>query len=404
VFVVHVESGVRTSSESRWFPYVALSLVTERDTDLDEYGQLIDGSDMTVHRVDGHIYSIFPIGAPLVAAPVVFFVQHALGALEIDMLQVTTERASMEALEVVTASLVVAATASVLFATVARFSGLWQALLLVCIFAFGTSAWSTGSRALWQHAPSMLMLSIALYLFTRADERPDRVQWAGIPLAFAYVIHPINTISLAVLSVYVLVRHRRYALRFFAGIVIVAVPLLLFNLNLYGSFLTPSYAPARLGHPYVAQALLGTLVSPARGLFVFTPVLLLAFVGIAIRLRQRRWRDFDAALATIVLLHWITIASFANWWGGHSFGPRLFTDTLPYWIYFLVPAVDALGQMRGARRAIYGTVLTAVLLASVLIHHRGATHRRAWDWNSTPINVDLAPERIWDWRDLQFLR
>jgi hypothetical protein len=365
---------------------------------------LIDASDVTVHRVDGHIYSIFPIGAPLVATPVVFFVQHALRALEIDLVQLTTEKASMEALEVVVASLVVAGTASVLFATVARLTGLWQALLLVFIFAFGTSAWSTGSRALWQHGPSMLMLSIALYLFTRADERPDRVQWAGIPLAFAYVIRPTNAISLAVLSVYVLVRHRRYALRFFAGIVIVAVPFLLFNLTVYGGLQTPYYGPARLGHPNIAQALLGTLVSPARGLFVFTPVLLLAFVAIAIRVRQHRWRDFDAALATIVLVHWITIASFSNWWGGHSFGPRLFTDTLPYWIYFLVPAVDALWQLRGARRAIYATVVAAALLVSALIHHRGATYRRAWDWNSTPINVDLAPERIWDWRDLQFLR
>ena len=145
-------------------------------------------------------------------------------------------------------------------------------------------------------------------------------------------------------------------------------------------------------------------MSPSRGLFVFTPVLLLAFVGIGIRVRQRRWRDFDAALATIVLIHWITIASFSNWWGGHSFGPRLFTDTLPYWIYFLVPAVDALWQMRGARRAIYTTVAIAALLVSVMIHHRGAFYRRAWDWNSTPINVDLAPERVWDWRDPQFLR
>jgi hypothetical protein len=381
-----------------------MSLVTERDIDLDEYVQLIDASDMTVQRVGGHTYSIFPIGTPLVAAPVVFFVQRALRALEIDLAQLTTETATMEALEVVIASLVVAATASVLFATVARLAGLWQAVLVVFIFAFGTSAWSTASRALWPHGPSMLMLSIALYLFTRADERPDGVQWAGIPLAFAYVIHPINAISLAVLSVFVLVRHRSYALRFFAGVVIVAVPFLLFNLKVYGGFQVPYDGPARLGHPYVAQALLGTLVSPARGLFVFTPVLLLAFVGIAMRVRQRQWRDFDAALAIIVLVHWIAIASFSNWWGGHSFGPRLFTDTLPYWIYFLVPAVDALWRMRGARGATYAAVTAAVLLVSVLIHYRGATHRRAWDWNSIPINVDVAPERIWDWRDLQFLR
>lgn len=45
-------------------------------------------------------------------------------------------------------------------------------LLTVFIFAFCTSAWSTGSRALWQHGPSMLMLSAALYLILSAREKP----------------------------------------------------------------------------------------------------------------------------------------------------------------------------------------------------------------------------------------
>ena len=36
------------------------------------------------------------------------------------------------------------------------------AMLVALAFAFGTSAWSTASRSLWQHGPSMLLLGLAL--------------------------------------------------------------------------------------------------------------------------------------------------------------------------------------------------------------------------------------------------
>jgi len=41
---------------------------------------------------------------------------------------------------------------------------------------------------------------------------------------------------------------------------------------------------------------------------------------------------------------------------------------------------------------------------SFTIHFRGAHRRSAWDWNSQPVDVDVDPTRIWDWRDPQFLR
>ena len=80
----------------------------------------------------------------------------------------------MEAIEVFVASLIVAATASILFATVIRLAGVWQAGVLVFIFAFATSAWSTASRALWQHPDRDLRVERSLGQ-SAADRR--RLAW-----------------------------------------------------------------------------------------------------------------------------------------------------------------------------------------------------------------------------------
>jgi len=45
-----------------------------------------------------------------------------------------------------------------------------------------------------------------------------------------------------------------------------------------------------------------------------------------------------------------------------------------------------------------------LIVVSFFIHCRGAT---SWDthvWNEEPVGVDDNPTRVWDWRDIQFLR
>jgi hypothetical protein len=170
----------------------------------------------------------------------------------------------------------------------------------------------------------------------------------------------------------------------------------------YHSALPPYYLASKIGHGgRFAEASLGTLVSPGRGLFVFSPVLLLSVYGMWLTWR----RDvLDRALAVIVVLHWVALSSFPMWWGGHSFGPRLFSDVVPYLIYFLIPVVTRIAGLSGARRAVWVAGLTCLVAISFLVNFRGATARAVYHWNAEPVDVDLRPDRVWDWRDLQFLR
>lgn len=390
VFVVHVRSSVITSYDSRWSIHTAMSLIREGDTDLDEYEDLVRAAGyLTTERVGDHLYTVVPIAASLLAVPFVFVMDQVSGRLlgeDLDQ-RLRREPALHERIERFVASVIVALTAALVY-LVARLEldRTSPALLVTGAFAFGTSAWSTASRALWQHGPSMLALTVALYLLVLARVRPRVIAYAGLS---SYVARPTNAVSVLLLTCFVLRRYRPYALRYLLWAGVVAAPFVAFNVAVYGHPLPPYYREVRMGPPaQFIEALAGHLVSPSRGLFIFSPVLLLSVAGAVSRLK-RRADELDVWVAGIVVLHWLLISTWAVWWGGHSYGPRLFTDMTPYLVYFLGAALGWLWILRGGRRIAYAGLLAVSLAASVWIHYRAATSRYPGLWNGQPGSVSV---------------
>jgi hypothetical protein len=400
--LVYAASPVTTSIDSMWTVYTSLSLVRDGNIELDEYVSVLRDSHFYASReIGGHYYHFYPYGPALLSMPFVWALDQAASASGIDLASryltvrpVWVERAL--------AALFAAATGAVML-LIARETGadLRRSALIAATFAFGTSAWSTASRALWQHGPSMLLLSVALWIAVRARRQPELIRFLGLPLALAYVTRPTNAASIVVFSLFVALVHRGQLATYAAGCVIVLAPFLAFNWATFGLPLTEYYAPERLGdNRAFLEALAGNLISPARGLLSFTPVLVLAIAGTAVSLTRRRLGALELAIVATVGVHWIAISSFSHWWGGHSYGPRFFTDVLPYLVFMLIPFVHTLGAGRPAANALFGLLL----VASVCIHARGAVDASVLGWNALPVDVDEQPGRLWDWRDPQFMR
>jgi hypothetical protein len=385
--------GLVTSVDSIWSIPIARSVLNEGNVNLDEYADLLARNHFFgIESIDHHYYSFFPIGASLLAVPVI----GVLDAAGIRPHDSKTEK--------LVASVVVALTAVLLYGLARRSLDIPRALLLTFVFAFCTAAWSTASRGLWQHGPSMLTLTLTLWIIAEARTRPALIVLASLPLAFSYVIRPTNAISIVLLSLLVLIQFRAYFIRFVLLAQVVAIPFVLFSFSIYHSPLPHYYTPARIGHTgALSEALIGNLISPNRGLFVFSPVLLLVVYGAWLRLRHGA-ALLDWLLAAIVLLHWLAISSFPHWWGGHSFGNRMFADILPYFMYFLIPVMAALPGPSGPRRAVRVSVAATLIAISFSINYRGANEPSVYRWNRAPVDIDARPSRVWDWRDLQFLR
>lgn len=416
VFTVYSRSGGAVSmTDTVWTVPIALSLIHEGNLDLDEYDYAY--GDGRLRKTSGHWVSFFPVGTPVAVAPLLFVVDRALqmtGNLHLyEHLTSAPDWELVARLNQSLASVLAALTVLVVYLIGRRSLNRPRAFFLALIFAFCTSAWSTASRDLWQHTVSIFAVALCLYLLLSARERPALALFGcGLAAAFAYATRPTNSFLVLFLTIYVLIEYRRQVLIFLAGAAVVALPFLLYNLHFFASPLAPYFQPNRLGdNPQFLAALAGNLVSPARGLLVYSPLLLFAGYGLTLKIRQQQFQRLDAFLAAVIVLHWLAISSFQHWWGGASYGPRFFTDLLPIFAYFLIPAVAQITApafwSRWPGRAI-GIAFTAALVWSIFVHYRGSTQTAAWTWNGAFLkvvaSVDDAPARLWDWSDPQFWR
>jgi hypothetical protein len=415
VFLVDASCPVVSSFDSRWTIPVALSLLDHGDTNLDEYAATIDPADHTIERVNGHYYNWYPVTVPVLAAPIVFGLRKAAPLLHAILPNGGPIRAaflngdflvSRTLVEVLTASVFVALTSVVVFFIGRLFLHAPCSALLSMIFAFGTSAWSTASRGLWQHGPSMLMLSIALYLLLLADRKPWLSALVAIPTMLAYLLRPNNLLFVAATTVYVAMRYKRYLLPYLLIALPIAVTFLTYNESIYGTLL-PTYfsrKPPVTGNPIrVVEALSGALVSPSRGLFVYSPILVISIWGMVRALKSRWQAPLATYLIAVLVGNWLLLGLYFHfWWGGHSYGPRQLSDMTPFFVFFLIPPL--LKWRESAKPLGAASVFLVLLAVSVFIHSRGARSADVYLWNVSPQNVDQNPTRLWDWRDPQFLR
>jgi hypothetical protein len=182
----------------------------------------------------------------------------------------------------------------------------------------------------------------------------------------------------------------------------------------YGSVLQPYFGSDNLSlQPAFLEALAANLVSPARGLLVFSPIVLAAVGGVVVA-KSRGHLDILQRVSLLTIpLSWILVSGFGSeWWGGNTYGPRFMTDTLPFIFVLSLPLVDWLrgpaekfrtsARISGIRMACL-LATAALVLVSVAFNAEGGLLRSTTCWNSQPRNVDKDPSRVWSWSDPQFL-
>jgi hypothetical protein len=150
----------------------------------------------------------------------------------------------------------------------------------------------------------------------------------------------------------------------------------------------------------IAATLPAVLISPSRGLLVFVPT-----VPMVLYLIARYWNAIDRRLATLALGiiggNLLVVASYPIWWGGWSYGPRLLTGTIPWFV--LLGALGCRCLLDDARRSSNMARLgLALMLLAIAINGWGAVSWTANLW-SKDVGINARPERAWDWRHPQFL-
>jgi hypothetical protein len=399
---LYIASPVKTQADSRWSIHTAMSLAEGRGGDLSDYMPVLRSNNFyAIEHPGGRPHTMFPIGVSVLAAPIV----GAIAVVDPSYKEMLRHRVPGN-LERILASIYAATAAAIFFWIVfGQFQNLTISWVMTAVFAFATSMWSTATRGLWQHGPLVLMFVIAMLLLQWAKRRPALIQYVSLPLAMAFVIRPTAAIAIVVLTIYVAVFYRQWLLRYIGWSLLIAVPWLAWSVAIYGAPFSPYYMGLSYsGKPVFFEAFFGQLISPARGILIYSPVFLLAFTGFALSLRKPDDRALHLAYGAIVAGILLSQGLLVPWWAGHSFGPRYGTDLVPFLAYFTAFNLQLPSSFGRRARAVAWSATIALAAVSIVIHAQGALRAAPNAWNVIPNNVDQHPERFWDWTDLQFMR
>ncbi len=326
-------------------------------------------------RVGDHFVSWYPIGTALLAVPV--YAGARLAGVDLH------DEAQAARLEATAARLLVAASVSILALVLFEITAPCWALALTLLYAFGTTSLSTSSQLLWQHTGGQLALCAVYYGLAVSRRRPAWFLPVGFASGVAFLARPSNAILLAPVLLLVLFREPGARARVVLGV----LPAVLFEVAYRWSYFNnPFYTQvgdigARAWTNHWLGPFAGLLVSPGRGLFVYTPAFVLSIVGFS----SRGVPGWLRAVGVGSLLTVVTYAHWGMWWGGWSVGPRLLADLSPGLVLGLAP-------LRGTLLRASAVVLGALSIAA---HALMAFTVSGYAWNAWA-GTD-ASRRVWQW-------
>jgi hypothetical protein len=406
VFLLYLANG-RTlwSGDTLPLRYIPLSLLREGNFDLDEFPflytpggsqyyelgdnhplNIVTKSDTQVpyyiERSRSHYMSIYPVAAAVLITPL--YLPSVLGGLP-------AENPIFETLEKLSAAAMVALSVAILYFALRRLTTGGMAFAIAGVYALGTSSLSISSQGLWQHGPSQLALCAALYGAVRNKEEGSWLAFTGFWLAFTVICRPTDVLIVAPLFVYLAFKDRWRAHWLALG----SFPPVLFQFVYnYEYFGNPLHAKLTGGafwtNPFV-QALSGLLLSPGRGLLIYSPIFIFSIWALILSWRSRGdpiLRSLSIGVVLTVLLY----SKWFMWWGGYCYGPRLLADLAPALCFPLYATRDWIKNSRPVK-----VLFVFAIVLSIYAHAVGA-YIDDGTWN-VRMDIDRFPERVWTWMD-----
>ncbi len=365
------------------------------------FAAYVDNGDILLQST-AHFTNYFPLGPSLISAP---FVAVARG-LGYDMR--TTDNYALQRL---LSALTVALVFFLAYALSRTYLDGWPSLVLALIAVLGSSLLSTLGTALWSHNYAVLAAGGALLLLVREREGNSsslHPVLLGLLLFLCFLNRPSLIAFIVPVLVYVLWRDRRA----FLTTALVSGGLLLgylaWNAAATGSFLPAYFSTNRLQveRSPLWVGIVGNLVSPSRGLLIFSPFLLPVLLGYGVYWRSLLRRPIVRLCLVWFGLQLIIVAQAASWWGGWSFGPRLLTDIWPGLIVLtaILGAFLRDNATIRAQRLFVGAFL-ALGMAAIVVHvGQGLNSQSASRWNGfiRPVPADDSTlGDLFNWRYAQ---
>lgn len=407
IFVLFLSSGrflgTHDGAPTRYLP---LSIIFEGNLELREIAFPDSSGELIYSLVDTgeDIVSKYPILPSFIALPV-YFIPSLLG--------IPFTGPLVRTLAKISASLITAFSAIFLFFILKRFVSERWSIILTLAYALGTSNWTVSSQDLWQHGTSQLFLALTIFVLLKVEQNQWFYFLTGLFSGLAVAARPLNIVIIFFILFFVLHRKRDYFLNTLLGILLPLVLFAFYNTYYFGLPWLTGYEKEMSGgwmNPFF-QGLLGLLVSPSRGVLIYSPFLVFGFLGGWLLFRHKSLFNKDHLLlfrylflATLAFL--FVMSKWYMWYGGHTYGPRMLVDITPFLIILFVPII----KKRIFHKKIVLFMFTILLLFSVGVQLAGIlVGDYSWDdqYNKgpkVPLEASWSNQAwLWDWENSQLL-
>lgn len=357
-------------------------------------------------EINGHIVSLFPIVTPILVTPV-----YGLSILLSYLFSIPLTPDDFFILPKTSAAILAAFSVSVFYLVGKELFSKKTALVTTVIFALATSTWSVSSRALWQHGTVELLLILMIYFIIRNERHfsSGNIVALGILSGLFVFNRPPDSILLIPVIFYIVWYMRSKIHYYFIGGLAGGLPFLLYNFLIFGNIFGGYKENIRffiLSFDFIMNYI-GLLVAPNVGLLIFSPVLIIAILGVFwIRdLNNNRVRQIFLLFIPAILVQILLYSFFDIWYssGAYNYGPRFLTGLLPVLCLFIGLFIDYFyrdGKMERSTRRIITVLLVLLIIVSVIIQCIGVfcypyvdeptmNKERVWDWNASIITESL---------------
>ncbi len=349
--------------------------------------------------VGKRLYSNKAPGGALVGLPA-----YALARLIVGPPTAHNMRTTLNAMRLL-GSTVPAILVALWLAAVARKFGIGEdrANFAVVAMLFGTPLFAYGLQ-FFAHALSAFTLfgAFALLFEPRTENRGPRTEnrgprtedvWAGALIGLAVLSEYPSAIPAAVLIACALPRLRLGGtLRVIVGGLPFAIVLGIYNKLAFGTVFTVSSAHEvdanirqlagrgifGVGLPS-PEYLLRLLLDPSKGLFVLSPVLLIAFAGIHAAWKAMPRASFVALIATPLSIV-LTFAGYPNWFGGWTVGARYLVAAVPFMALLI-----AFAARTSIEALLLGASVTVIAIVSLVFPFIAPDYPAPWISFSWPM-------------------
>lgn len=350
-----------------------------------------------IKKVGDHYLSARPL-VPAIISSIILFIPVKLNLVDLSNLELAGKIISI---------FFILGSAYFLFRIIEYLFNYKAGIFLAILFCLTTSNFSFIVQGFWTIAFAELFWSITLFLLILKKSK-NFLFLSGLTTALAITCRPSNIIIGLLLMLYVIWQYKKNAWKFIIAPIILGTSFIIYNYYYFDSILGGynmiyDVIRARAGGidiKYIFEGITGTLFSPSRGIFIYSPIILLSILGV-----KYAWSRKEVVfkfIPFIIIFSWLFVICNSIWWDGYSYGNRKISDLLPF-IFILI----AFFPFSKIKSKFVNSIIIILIIISFLIHLNGFLFYDYGDWNGKPYSVDDSvnnKEKLWGWKDNQIKR